>query len=782
MRAVTQREKWALGAGALLLLVATTVAVRHFSRRAAPARKSIDATAVVGAHELAGRVLDRVGRPVGGARVAAQAELGNGGAWATAMTDGDGRYRLALTTGAAVRVRAEAAGFVSAELRAVEPPQAGLELTLARTLALDGLVRSHGRPAADVEVTVGGPGRLQTLKSGPDGAFTVASLAEGRYAVRAGRAGEAAFVDGVVVAADADGGSGVLLLDLQPATVLTARVRDRGGRAIAGAEVTLTEADGTPLPRTLVADDAGDARFVAVLPGNYAVDARAEGYYPAAPHAQRVGKTATMAELRLERGAVISGRVLDERAQPVAGAEVEVAGESPDGTPIAVTASSAGLPESLSASLSLSGQLEAAGELGILRGKIPFPPLGAPAPVAVGLGPTQPTPSAAKMFVTDGSGNFRVIGLPAGKLVVAASHPDFARGAAEPLVLAAGGEAQVTVVLNRGVRLTGRVSDERGQPIVGAEVSGDDGATLAMTDGHGEFELAHVARALTLTAHAAGFLPASRAASPSERGPFDLTLRRAEGHLAGDVVDDRGAPVSAARVEIAAPSPRAKAPAARWFTTDSGGHFSAFGLGPGPFHVAVSHADFAAGTFDDVAAGDDAHFVLVPGGGLDGDVRDARSGAVPAGTRVELTAAGTKPRSLTLVSGRFSANAVPPGHALLAASAPGYVAWSRSIDIVAGERLHDVTVRDLRIELERGGSVTGRLRDDHGDALAGVVVTVAPAAGPHVVGRTDRDGQFRIEGVAAGRVRVSAEASGAAAAEEVDVRADDESRVELRAR
>jgi protocatechuate 3,4-dioxygenase beta subunit len=683
-------------------------------------------------------------------------------------------------------VRAEAAGFAAVELRGVEPPQAGLELTLARTLALDGLVRSHGRPAADVEVTVGGPGGLQTLKSGPDGAFTVASLAEGRYAVRAGREGEAAFLDGVVVAADADGGSGVLLLELQPATTLTARVRDRDGRVIAGAEVTLTEADGTPLPRTQLSDDAGLARFVAVLPGSYAVDARAEGYYPAAPRAERVAKTAAVVELRLERGAVISGRVLDERAQPVAGAEVEVAGESLDGTPIAVTASTANAALSESQSAALSGQLEAAGELGILRGKIPFPPLGAPAPALAAPGSSQPTPSTAKMFVTDGSGNFRVIGLPAGKLVVAASHPDFARGAAEPLTLLAGGEAQVTVVLNRGVRIAGRVSDDRGGPIVGAEVSGDDGATLAMTDGHGEFELAHVARALTLTAHAAGYLPASRAVSPSERGPFDLTLRRAEGRLAGDVVDERGAPVAAARVEVATPgpppSPRAKAPAARWFTTDSGGRFVAEGLGPGPFHVAVSHADFAAGAFDGVPAGDAAHFVLLPGGGLDGDVRDARSGAVPAGARVELTAAGGKPRSLTLVSGLFSANAVPPGAALLTAGAPGYVAWSRSIDIVAGERLHDITVRDLRIELERGGSVSGRLRDDRGDPLAGVVVTVAPAVGPRVVGRTDRDGQFRIDGVAAGRVHVSAEPTGAAAAEDLDVRADDESRVELQAR
>ncbi|HEX4461149.1 MAG TPA: carboxypeptidase-like regulatory domain-containing protein, partial [Polyangia bacterium] len=466
---VGKRVQLAIGAGGLVLIVAGTIAVHHFSRRphVGPRGKSGPASVDT---RVAGRVLDRVGRPIGGARVSAVAERGDLHGWTVATTDADGRYALTLPALGRVTVRAEAAGFVSSELHGVELPQAGLELTLARTLALDGLVRSHGKPAADVAVTVGGPAGLQTLKSGPDGAFTIASLVEGRYAVRAGRDGEAAFVDGVVVSADADGGSAVLLLDLQPATTLTARVRDRGGRAIAGAVVTLTEADGTPLPRSEPANEAGDAHFVAVLPGSYAVDARAEGYYPAAPFAARVGKTAATVELRLERGAVISGRVLDERAQPIANAEVEVAGESPDGTPIAVTASSASLTSGPSPAT--SAQLESSGELGILHGPIPYPPL-APPPTALAPTPAQPTPSAAKMFITDGNGTFRIVGLPAGKLVVAASHPDYARGAAEPLNVTAGGEAQVTVVLSRGVRVSGRVSDERGQAIAGAEVSGD---------------------------------------------------------------------------------------------------------------------------------------------------------------------------------------------------------------------------------------------------------------------------------------------------------------------
>ncbi|HEY2745987.1 MAG TPA: carboxypeptidase-like regulatory domain-containing protein, partial [Polyangia bacterium] len=367
-------------------------------------------------------------------------------------------------------------------------------------------------------------------------------------------------------------------------------------------------------------------------------------------------------------------------------------------------------------------------------------------------------------------GAFHISGLPAGRIVVAATHPDFARGASEPLSVAAGAEVHVTVVLSRGVEVRGRVVDDRGDAVAGAELTGD-GAALATSDEHGEWTIAHLARALTLTVRAPGYLPATRAVAPSERGPFDVTLRRAEGKLAGEVVDDRGAPVSAARVEIVAPPMPA-----RWVTTDRGGRFSADGLGPGPYRVVVTHADFAPAAFDAVAPMDDARLPVGPGGGIDGDVRDARLGGVPTGLRLELTAGG-KTQLLPVQGGRFSATALPVGRATLTAAAPGYVTLAREVDVVAGERLHDVTVRDVRLELERGGSVVGRVRDDHGDAVADAAVSVGAART-----RSDREGNFRVDGVAPGRVRVTAEKGGATGADDAEVRAGDESRVELRLR
>ncbi|HEY1585409.1 MAG TPA: carboxypeptidase-like regulatory domain-containing protein, partial [Polyangia bacterium] len=204
--------------------------------------------------------------------------------------------------------------------------------------------------------------------------------------------------------------------------------------------------------------------------------------------------------------------------------------------------------------------------------------------------------------------------------------------------------------------------------------------------------------------------------------------------------------------------------------------FSADGLGPGPYRVVVAHADFAPATFEGVAPTSDARLALSPGGGVDGDVRDARLGGVPAGVRLEVIAAG-KTQLVPLQGGRFSVTALPAGRVTLTAAAPGYVTVTRDVDVTAGDRLHDVTVRDVRIELERGGSVVGRVRDDHGDPVGDATIGVAGLRA-----RTDRDGNFRVDGVAPGRARVTVDKAGAGAADDVEVRAGEESRLELRLR
>ena len=412
-------------------------------------------------------------------------------------------------------------------------------------------------------------------------------------------------------------------------------------------------------------------------------------------------------------------------------------------------------------------RVEPAGELGILRGPIPYPP---PTPLG-GAAAALPAP---KQFRTDDKGVFRVTGLPAGR---ARRGGDASRLRARRFGADArqspAPTSRVTVVLSRGVAgAWPRQSTIAATPVGGAELTGD-GAALATSDARGEWDIAHVARALTLTVRAPGFLPATRAVSPSERGPFDVTLERAEGRLAGDVVDDRGAPVSAARVEIAAPPMPV-----RWVTTDR--------ARPLRRRRARARALSRRRQPRRLRAGDvrgasqptsDARFALAPGGGIDGDVRDARLGGVPAGARLEVVAGG-KTQLVPLQGGRFSVTALPAGRVTLTAAAPGYVtrhARRRRRRRRPAARRHGARrARRARARRQRRRQRARRSRRCRRRRRS------SRAGGQR--GRTDRDGNFRVDGVAPGRVRVTVDKAGASAADDVEVRGGDESRVELRLR
>ncbi|HEY2746056.1 MAG TPA: carboxypeptidase-like regulatory domain-containing protein, partial [Polyangia bacterium] len=287
-----KRARIAAVALAVVALVAGALLMMRARRHGAGGGGRDGGVAAGGKWTVAGRVVDRLGRPITGAKVSARAETAAaGGASIAGGTDTEGRYVLRLAGAAPVRLRIEADGFVGDEVGGVVPPQAGIEIVLARRLALEGMVRARGQAVGDAEVTIAGASGTRTAKSGPDGAFSFAGLAEGRYALRAVHESEAAYLDGVMVAAG-DGGTGVVTVELLPATSLAGKLRERGGKPIAGGEVTLSEADGAPLPRTATSDNEGNFRFVAVLPGSYVVGARADGFYPAEPKTVRVGKTA----------------------------------------------------------------------------------------------------------------------------------------------------------------------------------------------------------------------------------------------------------------------------------------------------------------------------------------------------------------------------------------------------------------------------------------------------------------------------------------------------------
>jgi protocatechuate 3,4-dioxygenase beta subunit len=716
-----------------------------------PRKHKAHATADGGASAtLAGRVLDRRGRPVAAAKLRAQPE--GGGAEVAGLSDGEGRFALAVTPDE-MKLAVEAAGFRAQELRHLSvPSDEPVEIELEHTLGIEGVVRAGSKPGDGAELELSVAGGTRTTRSGPDGAFRFADVEEGVHALRATRGELAAYLSAVEVHEDDDGGAPLYTVELQSAVAIAGRLEDKNGKPIAGGEIELAEPADAPLPRHARSAADGSFRFEAVLAGAYRLSARAEGFFPSEPRGVEARAKAPLVELRLERGAVVEGRVVDEKGNPVAGASLEVSGEGADGAPYALSADAfAG------AATDGATRLEPMGELGRLRGPVPYPPS---LPRKRGPQPRE--------LASDPRGHFSLAGLPAGKLVVAARHPDFARGASAPVEARPGATAQVEIRLERGVTVHGRVVDDRGDPLTGAEVNAA-GRTVAISDRHGEFVLDHVAARLRLEARAAGYLPAAHDLDPADPLPLELRLERAAGRLAGRVLDERGNPLAGARVDIlAAVTPP------HTLVTDGGGRFRADALGPGPYRVKVAHGDFAERHFDGIEPNDDALFELSPGGGLAGELRDAREGGVPRGARLELLIAGDK-RAIALKGGRFEALALPAGRVQLTASAPGYVRWSRELELPPGERPRELTLRDVEVELERGGTVSGRVRDRDGDPAAGVLVRAGELSAT-----ADARGEFRIDGVPPGACRVEAAAGGASAHESLEIRAGDESRIELR--
>ena len=447
------------------------------------------------------------------------------------------------------------------------------------------------------------------------------------------------------------------------------------------------------------------------------------------------------------RGATIRGEIVDEAGKPVPGARIVAVGEDPSGAPLRV-------PAPIFAALA-AARIEPSGELGILRGAIPYPPLEA-LPVAL---PASP-------LASNGVGRFTLSALPGGRLVVIATHPDFIDGRSDEIRLAPEGAAEVRVVLRRGLSVRGRVRDERGLAIAGAELW-KGGELIAFTDGGGQFDLRRLGGPDEVEVRARGHLPTRRTIDPAIDQDLELRLSPAAGRVRGVVVDERGFPVAGARVTLEAGAFRGEA------VSDRRGEFAISGTPEGRLTLRALHGEHPTATAPEVMAGDDVRVVLSPGAGVEGEVRDARTGWAPPGLRVTVEGGGMVREAKVTGAGHFRALGCPAGAATLHATAPGYLPAAATVELPQGESVREVTLRDVRIDLHPGGAIVGSVRDAGGAAAVGIDVE---AAGAHA--RSDGAGRFRIAPVPPGVAEVRA----GTAVESVTVEAGRDAQVELRQR
>ncbi len=813
----------ALGVVAITLGLVVVLGDRHRGPTATPQVRDAGGTGAVhapigpsvpgqpdGGVHLIGFVVDGAGLPVAGAEVSAELERGmpdralnpapkhatdagvpvdagvpiDAGAPAvsTAPPSGaDGRFAIGNLVPGRYRVRVTGPGLLAAEVRFVPVPSDAARLVVARQVAIAGTVLDGGKPVANATVGLRGEAIGGTLETHTDqaGKFAFDALPEGRYQLYAWQGALAART--VRVSRLGAGPFGPLELALEAGTIVIGRVIDRDEGVGLAAAIELRPVGDDQAPRYARSEPDGTFRFEGIPTGTWIADAFAPGFTSPGGVELIAGKS--IPELALVRGAAVEGRVVDGDGQPIADAVVRALTPGPQPTEISEAVDRdhlrrySGRTMAPTPVTSFAGdpQLIPRGELGVMVGPIPpLPPpgtevartasvvegtgvgmVGEPAPLAV-------DPARASIWTTGADGKFRIRGLGKGKFIVIANATGFAAGESKPTQVEPGQLITgVDIVLTPGTFVVGKVTDQHGLAVIGAEVSamtaGDPTSpTSAFTDAEGLYRLGPFTGKLELRGRAYGHGDAHRtlelaAVKGKVAGEHheDLVLPVADSELTGILDDATGAPVGSAEIEILGGE-------GRHAIANADGTFAVDMLPAGPLRIRITHPAYPPLELDAVAGdGKTPMRVRLPlGGAIEGAlIDDASASPLASVTLIANGPAGATSEATTDTKGRFVVGPIVPGAWKLVVKQPGYLPLQKALDVPASRAPGATSVHDVLLALKKGALLGGTVRDDRGTRIAGARVTVT-LDGATVEAETDTQGEFRLRDVPTGDVDV----------------------------
>jgi hypothetical protein len=344
----------------------------------------------------------------------------------------------------------------------------------------------------------------------------------------------------------------------------------------------------------------------------------------------------------------------------------------------------------------------------------------------------------------------------------------------------------VDLVLNPGTVIVGKVTDQHGAPVIGAQIAATPvsagraaapGATIeAFTDEAGEYKLGPVTGSVELHATAYGHgearrtleLAAVRGAAPAERRE-DLVLAVADAVFAGILEDATGAAVGGAHLDVVG-----GVSDGRHAIVSTDGTFSIDLLPAGPLRLHIEHPAYPPTEVDVVAGSANqarARLRLALGGGVEGALLDAASGAPIASVAIAASGPGNALAEATTDKlGRWKLAPLKPGRWRLAIKQPGYLAQTRELDVPVAHVPGATSLRDIRIDLARGALLGGTVRDARGQRITAAHVVAAGAGGASCEGDSDGRGEFRLHDCPTGDVTVGATKAGARGATRTTVR------------
>ena len=687
---------------------------------------------------VTGRLVDTQGDPLAG-RVAVEAVEGLGlpsflqGPLVVEARDG-GRMVLGPVPLGTLDIVARAPGHAPSRLTAQVPaPGTTVDLgdvVLDRGLAIRGqVVHEDGVPVG--EATVRAQPQWGGLRAAPEtssdalGAFEVAGLEEGEYALTASAPGYAE------ARASARGGDEDVELRLGAAGEIGGRVVDAEGRPVPEAMIGAEPADGPTSPRfdrsvyTLPEGDDGAFVLRDIAAGQWVLHASASGKGEASLPGVEVadGNTTDVGTVVLARGGMVRGTVVDANGSGIPGATVQA-------------------------------ERDVHSRTGFLRTR------------------------------SGSDGAFQIRGVPAGRLAVFAHHPTFAPS--DRLIVEVDPQAEgepVRLVLERGGRIEGLALHRDGRPFSEGRVMawllgpdrpgvGSDGVPVGP---EGWYALDHLPLGRTRI-----HLMAYTSSNPQVVGTAQ-TLTGVAGSEA-EVRDGETVTVdfSLRDVIVAGQVTRGGEPAPGLRVTLTGQDSAAFGFvgpaqpsvasptGPPPL-TAVTGPDgryellvFTPGRYHTLLR-DEVEVQSFPGREVDvpdvelfelnleiadatvsGVLVDAETGAPVTEGHVGLIEGGAEGSwagsGRVGPDGRFTV-AVEPGEYRLDARARGWKTVFQ--DLSVGPSGLD----GLRVEMERGLEITGRVVDAAGRPVGGTFVAAHDGERSESSTHTLPDGTFRLGGL-----------------------------------
>jgi hypothetical protein len=668
-------------------------------------------------------------------------------------TDRSGAFALSGLSAERWVLAGTASGYSEARGVRALPLDGSLDLRVVPSARVAGQILGvDGLPAsADVVIVGSGIWPARTVRADVDGHFAFENVPPGVYEVEARGALASEPRRGLVVA---QGARLLLTLALSPGATLAGTVVDaETGAPIADAEIVVAAEALSSTPRTTRSDATGAFRVAGLREGEpERVSARAEGFVPIVAERWDGGPMA----LRLTHAGTVSGVVLDEQRRPVAGAEIEVWGDSAAGQPIAITAATGSMEGSLfrdeSATFGDPGRLDVTTDVppipidAVVSSAPSLEPMAAPsAPVAASIG-----------YRTAADGTFEIPGIAPGHVQVMARAHGLATGTSDSVYVGAGGASRdVEIVLAPAGHLSGQVLDEAGEGIadvlVEVRTERDPSPVIAFTDAYGHFAIdatgAVVVRAL-----------------PADRPPTDARLSIASGAqrdvvltldpagltIAGQVVDARGFPIEGVQLRVEALRPGTAI--LRTAFSGEDGRFELASVPAPPLRITADHTGYAVGTSVDVESLDEVSIVLAPALRAGGSVVDAWTEEPIAGARVLLVSEGLPPvvrESVTREDGLFYVPRLGEGTYALRIEAADHVAHEGRV-VARASRSGEVEIEP--VALEAGQRVEGDVVDHLGSTVVGASVEIE---GTGLTTRTDERGHFAVTAVPEGEIVIA---------------------------